>query len=172
MKQLPDSLAKWHDYPQFILCNKDKVPINISFQPINSLDSTNWMSATDACNYSELLDLNIGFVITKEARFWFLDLDKCIDANGQYSQIALELLSMFRGAATEISISRTGLHFFGFGKAPEHTCRNADLNIEFYTEKRVALLTGTDAKGDVWSDWTPTLRQLVPKYFQPKPAAR
>ena len=71
MKQLPNSLAKWHDYPQFVLCNKDKVPVNISFQPINPHDSTNWMSATEACSYSEFLDLNIGFVITKETHDFY-----------------------------------------------------------------------------------------------------
>ena len=179
MKELPVSLAKWHDYPQFILCKLipreggkiDKVPVDVSGIPINPHAPDNWMSATEAIATAELLGFEVGFVFTAADPFWFLDIDHCIDPETRnYNQIAQALLKSFPGAATEISSGGDGLHLFGTGQVPEHSSKNKQWGIEFYTEGRFVLLTGTGAKGDAWLDWTAQAPWLVESYFPPKAA--
>jgi hypothetical protein len=60
-----------------------------------------------------------------------------------------------------------GLHLFGCGNAPAHSCRNVALGLEFYTEGRFVALTGTHAAGDSGTDHTGALARLVADYFPP-----
>jgi len=168
MKELPPSLAGWSDYPQFILC-QEKIPVNPAGETINPHDSANWMGHEEACSYSELLSLGVGFVFTAADPFWFLDLDHCMeDGRFVYNPIAQQMTEVFDGAAFEVSTSKTGVHFFGCGTVPPHSSKNKEYGIEFYTEGRFVLLTGDGAHGDVWLDWSEKLPWLVDSYFPPK----
>lgn len=109
----------------------------------------------------------IGFVFTKDDPFFFVDVDHCL-INGQWSQQALFAASLFPGAAMEISQSGTGLHIFGMGACPPHSCKNESLGIEFYTEGRFAAITGYNATGYAGTDFTHALPAIVDAYFPPK----
>lgn len=84
----------------------------------------------------------VGFVIDKANGFWFLDVDNCRDpVTGHLSLLAQELYARLAGCAVEVSQSGTGLHFFGWGPVPEHSCRNILLGLELYTDRRFVALT-------------------------------
>ena len=74
MRTLPESLAKWREYDQFILLD-GKVPTNIYLKPTNAHDPANWMSSQVAMTSAEMLKLGVGFVFTKDDPFCGIDLN-------------------------------------------------------------------------------------------------
>ena len=74
-------------------------------------------------------------------------------------------MTTFAGAAMEVSQSGEGIHIFGSGEIPPHSCKNRDYGIEFYHEGRFVLLTDTQSSGDCDIDFTEQLKWLVEHYF-------
>jgi hypothetical protein len=113
----------------------------------------------------------VGFVFTETDPFWFLDLDGCVLPDGSdWSPLAKQLCAAFTGAAVEVSQSGTGLHIFGTGRPPPHSCKNEPLGLEFYHSGRFAALTGTNAIGNAAFDGSAILPALVASYFPPDAA--
>ena len=142
------------------------MPVDINGNAVNPHDPSQWMSRLEADNYAELLGLGVGFVFTNNDPYWFLDLDHCI-VDGGYTPIAEQLLEAFTGAYVEVSTSGEGLHLFGQGTVPPHSCKNKTYGIELYTEGRFVLLTGTNATGTWDLDWSQHMQWLVDNYFPP-----
>lgn len=111
--------------------------------------------------------LLLGFVVTGNDPILFLDLDNCINPDGSYTLAAQMLLAMVPGALIERSVSGTGLHalFSWNGVMPQHSKRNADMNAEFYSEKRFLAL-GHGIQGDVSTVIDPTA--LINQWFPPR----
>ena len=136
----------------------------------NAHDRAIWLSFADAQEKVELLGDGyfVGFTFTAQDPFFFIDIDKCIDEEtGALNEIARYLVDTFQGAAVERSQSGIGLHIFGQGYCPDHSCKNMSLGIELYTEERFVLLTGDDATGDARKDCTLELAGIVDNYFTP-----
>ena len=175
MQNLPRALAGLGRFPQFILCQLAerkgkiiKLPLDYrSMEPGSILDKEIWLSFEEANDYLELLgdEYKLGFVFTREDPFFFYDIDKCIDENGELNPVAEWSLQAFAGAAVERSQSGTGLHIFGTGVCPEHTCKNIQMGIELYTEDRFVMLTGNDTEGNADLDCSNILPTLVDAYF-------
>lgn len=85
--------------------------------------------ADQTCQYT------LGFYLTADCGYWFLDLDKCI-AEGQYSPLAQDWLGRLPGCMFEFSSSGNGVHMIGRGELPPHGMRNTALGAELYTELR------------------------------------
>lgn len=176
MQQLPQAFAAMAQCRQFMLylltpnVNKpgkmNKLPANIWGQIVSAHDSTQWVSAQEAIGAAQLLgpQYGVAFVFTKEAGFWFIDLDNHFDG-AAWSPMSQQICAMFAGAAMELSQSGKGLHLFGRGTAPEHGCRNDALGLEFYTEGRFVALTGVQAMGDSGTDHTAALAAFVATYM-------
>jgi len=143
----------------------------------NPHDRGTWLSFDEAAKKVEQLttvesDYSVGFVFTEEDPFFFLDIDKCIDADsGELNDIARYLVNAFPGAAVEKSQSGLGLHIFGMGTCPDHSCKNIPLGIELYTQERFVMLTGDEATGDVRTDCSLPLEVIVDAYFSGAAAA-
>lgn len=176
MQQLPQAFAAMGHYRQFMLYmltpkeggKMNKLPMSINGEIVSAHDSRYWVSAQEACNAASVLgpQFGVAFVFTKEAGFWFIDLDNHFDG-ASWSPLATAIVSYFPGAAMELSASGKGLHLFGRGIAPEHGCRNDALGLEFYTEGRFVALTGTSAMGDAATDHTVALARFVADYMPP-----
>ena len=68
----------------------------------------------------------------------------------------------------EVSQSGEGIHIFGSGAVPEHSCKNKNLGIEFYHTGRFALLGDPESThGDPNIDFTEQVAWLVNMYFRP-----
>ena len=139
----------------------DKVPLDWrTGKPANPQDPQVWIDYDTAYACGGTL---AGYVFTDEDPFWFLDIDDCWDGK-VWSPLALEVLAMLPGAAIEISQSGHGLHLFGTGKIPPHSCRAPGLEL-YHTGRFVALGDRPGASGDCLTDCTAGITAIVNKYF-------
>lgn len=142
-----------------------KKPINPSTGEVhNPHDPAIWTNFDNCVGKGD----GVGFVLTENDPFFFVDIDKCAEA-GEWSDLAKNLMTLCAGCAVEVSQSGTGLHILGMGKFPEHACKNTGLNIELYTSERFVALTGRNAVGNVATTCT-RIDELVNLYFKPTAA--
>lgn len=181
MQALPAGLVPLTAYEQFIVYKlvpsvrpgkTDKLPIDYrtgTLAPKGSGAAYNWTSATIAIEAANRLGdgYGVGYSFSESDPFWFLDIDNCLETNGQWSALAMHLLNAFPGAYVEVSQSGRGLHIIGRGAAPAHGCKNIAYGLEFYTEGRFVALTGTHAGGDASTPFDYALPWLVENYFKP-----
>lgn len=181
LEQFPAALAAMAQYRQFCLYKtvpdpakptKDKkFPCNFKGEIISAHDCQHWISAEEARQWAAYLGAPYGvaFVFAETDPFWFLDIDSCLQDDGTWSPLALQMLGAFEGCAVEVSSSGRGLHIFGTGAVPEHSCRRDDLGLEFYTTERFVALTGSGAMGDAGTAARPeVLDWLVAHFFPPR----
>lgn len=184
MQALPSALDALARYNQFLIYKlvpsttrpgkTDKFPLDPSTGRVASaMDSNNWLSANDAIRRAAEFGPGhgVGFSFTEVDPFFFLDIDNCLDASGQWSALAVSLLNAFPGAAVEVSQSGTGLHIIGTGTPPPHGCKNIPYGLELYHADRFVALTGTHASGDASLDMSAVLPWLVTSYFAPTAAS-
>lgn len=107
----------------------------------------------------------VGFVLTEDAGWWFLDIDSCLQDDGQWSPIAREMVARFPGAYVEVSHSCRGLHIIGRGRVQPHGCKDEPVGLELYTDKRWVAITGTHGTGDPDSDHTAAVQRLASDRF-------
>lgn len=168
---IPDAFKA---YPQFInwaLIDKggkkpDKVPIDpLTGNFVDPINPANWRTADEAME-GVALGFGLGFVFSADDPFFFLDIDNCHDGS-HWNELANSLCNTFSGSYVEISQSGAGLHIFGTGVYPEHSCRNIDVSLEFYTKDRFVALTGTGATGDASHCPQASIEWLITNYFNP-----
>lgn len=182
MQTLPAALSALDEYRQFVLFKlvpKDdgklnKIPVN-PFTRIPFPKGANWQqdpsSMTDFQTASNNLrpGYGVGFLLTPEDPFFFLDIDDCLNPDGKtWSPLALQLVNALPGAAIEVSSSGRGLHIIGkHSGLPEFSNKNLAYHLEFYTQWRFIALTGTGASGSAHMDMTPQLPPVLSAYFPP-----
>ncbi len=184
MLELPDGLTAFAAYPQFILYKTvpsesragktDKIPIDFrTGKKFDPHDSAIWMDHSKAIATAAAWGepYNVGFVFSENDPFWFLDIDNCLTPSG-WAPHALQLCNLLSGCYVEVSQSGQGLHCFGSGRPPLHSCRNDILKIEFYHTGRFSALTGIGSTGNAAFDFSPVLPNLVEVYFPPDDSAR
>ncbi len=190
MKQIPKPLQPLVKYPQFILFKLvwdatkqkyNKIPISPhTYQPYPK--GSDWQNkpghtttAEHAIKAAALMgdDYGVGFLFTSQDPFFFLDIDNCLNPDSvSWSPLALEIVGKLPGAAVEISQSGRGLHIFGHGTTPNHSCKNIALGLELYTQSRFVALTGRNVVGSAATDCSTLLPPVVATYFQPKAATK
>ena len=148
--------------------------------PMDASLPHNWLTYFDALtrveqwnatNTAADVRYTLGFYLTADVGYWFLDIDKCIDAQGQYTPQALEWLGQLPGCFFELSSSGTGCHFIGRGTLPTHAKRNKEIGAELYTEKR-GIAFGTS--GRAWGSadvGSAAIASIASLHFPPRPEA-
>ena len=152
---------------------------------VDHMNFANWMTfeaATDRLSqFREWtrpagVEHALGFSLTKNSGYWFLDVDNAI-ADGQFNTgMAKWLYESLPGAAFEYSSSGTGFHLFGRGTVPLHGCRVTKETIakypeaaglEFYTDERgIAFGMTGQMSGNADSDHSSFIyHTLVPTLF-------
>jgi hypothetical protein len=194
MRQLPEALAPLAAYRQFVLCRfapdparpgkTIKTPVHpTTYDEHDAHDPAIWMDATTACHMATALGgqphpggpgWGVGFTFTAQDPFFFIDVDGCLQPDGQWSPIVHELCGALPGAAVEISQSGNGLHIIASGDAgPTETRRKKDYTsklFDLYTEKRFVALTGTAIQGHAATVHTPALHAIVEKHLRKRGA--
>ncbi len=168
METLPPALQALTAYNQFIIY-VDKKPIDpLTGWLCNAHDVSAHLNVETALAWVRAVPhYNIGFVLTDNDPFWFIDIDKCLIDN-TWSDLAKLLCTTFTGCAIEISHSGAGLHIIGSGEVPVHGCRNDKNGIELYTRSRMISLTGDQITGNVSTiPQVEILPWLVSTYFPP-----
>lgn len=118
----------------------DKIPVNAVTKEFAQSDNPEtWCKFEIALEYALKNRLNgIGFML--KPPFVGVDIDHCIDEQGNLSPLAQEVVAKLDTYA-EISPSGTGLHLFCRGELPPKDRKNSDLGLEVYTEGRFLTFT-------------------------------
>lgn len=118
-----------------------KVPTDTNTgRPVNALDNKYWMSFEQVIAATKDTEYNIGLVTGGTCRLAVIDIDKCIDENGNLSDMAQDAITTLN-SYTEYSTSGNGVHIYCFATLPD-TYRNRDNGLEFYWRNRAIVVTG------------------------------
>jgi putative DNA primase/helicase len=116
-----------------------KIPYSArSGRKASSTDLMTWSTfpeALEAYEHGEYAGL--GFMFSSADPYTGIDLDGCVDENGEIALWALEI-TRYLDSYTELSATGTGLHIIVRGEVPNR--RKGDL--EVYSSKRFFTITG------------------------------
>jgi hypothetical protein len=111
----------------------------------NKLPNCRWTDPVQQLGYEEVQDFErIGFVFTESDGLCGIDIDDCIDQDGKYNEVAIEILNKLVGVAyAEVSPSGTGIKFWTRAKKPDWArCANHKAGVECYDKNRWFAVTG------------------------------
>ena len=156
-------------YKQFCLwtitSDGRKIPLTSAGYECSSTDPTTWCSADEALAAAPVLNCGVAFVFGECDPFTFIDIDKCLQADGTWSQKAIEVCAQFAGAAIEVSQSGRGLHIFTCGEVPANFSGRKYNGLECYTKWRFVALTGTNMQGSVLFNAGNVLHAFIEREF-------
>lgn len=115
----------------------------------------------------------IGFLITENDPYFFIDVDECIDSQGNWSDFGRLIWDRFEGCYREISSSGAGIHVLGRGvphiPSTERriAIRTEGFKLEVYTEGRYIALNPSQGSGDSNFEATSGLRWVIDTYCEP-----
>jgi putative DNA primase/helicase len=125
----------------------DKVPCSArTGRRASSTDLLTWSTFQEALEaYENGGYAGLGFVFSSADPYTGIDLDDCVDADGEIALWALEIVRYF-DSYTELSATGTGLHIIVRGEVPN---RRKD-EVEVYSSKRFFTVTGhaVEVSGD------------------------
>jgi len=120
----------------------------IPFTPLGynaAIDNPQTWSDFDSC--VKAIEFGIGhlpgFALTPEYNLTCIDLDQCIGNDNTLSSTALKYMQLKEnGAYVERSISKKGIHIFGWNTGNKNTPTHPEKGVELYSEKRFIAMTG------------------------------
>lgn len=83
----------------------------------------------------------MSLAISKEHGLLFIDIDHCVDEEGQLSSIATDILGQCEDQFVELSQSGSGIHIIARGTIPRNF-KNSKFGVEMYSDKRFCAMTG------------------------------
>lgn len=115
----------------------------------------------------------LGYWLRPESNLFFIDLDECVQPDGQLSADAARLAAPFvtAGCFFEASSSGRGAHIVGTytGTLPQHSNKRPTIHhYEFYTRERGIALNLDRAVGNSAVDATGAVLATISEWFQPR----
>ncbi len=134
-------------FPKMGETKSQKIPVNVkTVRAINPLILSNLGSLEEAVKALTTNTGLIGIGYTLTGIVGCIDLDHCIDGNGDLSKFAQDCIALAPGAYVEKSISGNGIHIWGRFILPSgHSGFRGQSNanaVECYLSKRYILITG------------------------------
>jgi primase-polymerase (primpol)-like protein/DNA-directed RNA polymerase subunit RPC12/RpoP len=84
----------------------------------------------------------IGYIVSEDDPYTFVDLDHCVDASQNIEQWARKIINDI-DSYTEFSVSGDGIHIFAKASKPGPRCRiQTTPNVEIYDHHRFVVMTG------------------------------
>jgi putative DNA primase/helicase len=117
----------------------DKVPYSArAGHRASSTDLLTWSTFQEALEAYENGDYaGLGFVFSSADPYTGIDIDRCVDADGEIALWAMEIVRYF-DSYTELSATGSGLHIIVRGEVPNR--RKGE--VEVYSSKRFFTVTG------------------------------
>ena len=147
---------------------KTKIPVDREGKSIDVLDTNNQLDFETAKEIYETYGFGIGFVIDPKNGLVGIDIDHCVDQEGNISPLAQEILESCDSYA-EFSPSGNGIHIWIMDSDIDgiHKCRNNEIGLEIYREKRYFTVTGDHIEGTSFTVMARegVTRDLVGKYI-------
>ncbi len=141
-----------------------KVPYSANGRRASTTDPTTWATFEEACAaLATGGSSGLGFVLTPDNPFAFVDVDQCREQDGSWSALATGLIAALPGSAVEVSQSGAGLHILaGADHAALAKKRSRCDGFEFYTAARFIAFGPHGWTGEPTTDHTATLGAMVP----------
>ncbi|MFB1082488.1 phage/plasmid primase, P4 family [Jeotgalibacillus sp. JSM ZJ347] len=112
----------------------------------------------------------LGIVLTGEHDLIGIDIDDCIDNNGEFNEVASHIVNLLREVAyIEKSPSGKGLHLIFKGHRGNSKNRNSDYNVEIYTDQRFLTCTGDVISSPSEIGYAHNLYEIEKAYFLDSP---
>ena len=130
-------------------------------------DRQELVSYDEALNYYKYAGqfVGLGYVIFEDSGLVFIDVDNCISETGELSELANNILKLFKNTFTEISQSEKGLHIICKGKIPKPTgIKRDDIGLEIYADKRYIAFTGNAINTVEPTEQQPAINALISRY--------
>lgn len=139
---------------QWVCFDKSKQPYNpLTGYGAKADDPTTWVTyeqAIKAINTQKDRYIGVGREFIKAQQITGVDLDHCIDEQGNLSKWAQYVINLL-DSYTEYSPSLAGLHIWVYGKLPDNLNpaikEDGDMRIEAYDSKRYFTVTGKHFEG-------------------------
>lgn len=155
-------------------CYKDGTPL-LKDEGGNEATWTDYQTATASLAALRARDghnaWTLGWWVTKDAGYWFLDADSVVKEGGELTSEANYFFQALPGAFCEWSSSGRGLHWVGRGLVPPHSSCPAvakAVGLEFYTDGRGIAFGLTDkATGSADVDHTAAICVIAAHWFKP-----
>lgn len=121
-----------------------KRPINCKTgQYASDADPETWTDFDTACKFArENGCTTIAYALDGKDGIACIDLDHCIEENGDYTELASKTFKLSDGTYCERSVSGKGLHIFGKTSGADLRSFSKDGDMEFYREARFIAVTG------------------------------
>jgi putative DNA primase/helicase len=139
--------------PNWVCFRPDKIPFNPKTgKGAEANDSNTWGTYQQAFNAWQSRPewyAGIGYELTVEKRIILVDLDNCIDDNGNISDYAIQIIQRIN-SYTEISVSGKGIHILVYGdNLPSNIGADPKglVKIEMYYYRRYTTWTGRHLDG-------------------------
>lgn len=153
---------------------KTKVPYQATGEMAKSNDFRTWHTFTTVKSlFKKRMDVfeGVGFMFSQEDNLIGIDIDHCINEDGELNDIAQEIRNIVGDTYAEISPSGHGLHFIISVDDPAafESFKNATVGLEVYKDYRYFTVTGHKFGGDEIVNHTDALLKLMDQY-KPKKA--
>ena len=134
----------------FVCFNSKKAPcLPFAFGYAKTNNPNTWGSLEQALSYSKKCKLYKGvgivFTDTNKGHLCGIDIDECIDENGNITPEALEIINII-DSYTEISINGKGIHILFYAHKKGNVCKNNNLKwckcLEMYDKDHYFTLSG------------------------------
>jgi primase-polymerase (primpol)-like protein len=135
------SLPRWVRWERRYVASKPKTgrPLTTDYESASSTDASTW--TTFAAVHASSVGAGVGFVLNGDG-IVCIDLDGCIDANGELAAWAVPIVRAAKHTYTEVSPSGTGLHIWGRGVVEGGRVIRDHRSIEIYGDGRYVTVTG------------------------------
>ena len=118
----------------------------------SSTDSATWSNIDKALNcVNQYQFRGIGYMFTLESGIVGIDIDNCINEQGNINAVAADIIARVPQTYIEVSPSGRGLHIFLKGTLPPNGNRNSKTGVEMYSHSRYFTITGVQYHGSVQS---------------------
>lgn len=137
---------------KLIIENKDSKPKKVPFnpktdKPAQTNNPQTWGAYQEAMNYTQRNnDAGMGFVFKIDTGIVGVDIDNCVNENGELSSTAEEIIKVLN-SYTEFSPSGKGVHILLKGNLPDGARKKSEFGLEMYNTKRYFTVTGNHFNG-------------------------
>lgn len=137
-------------------------------------DCSTWSDFESAVSYAKKNGgVSLVYALDGKDEIACIDLDHCIDENGEFSNLAKEVIAASNGTYCEQSISGTGLHLFGKTKGMDLRTFSKDGDLEFYQKVHFIAMTGNILDENKLESFdTPEMKALLERKCDKRPTTQ
>ncbi len=130
-----------------------------------------WSDFDTACKFTrENGLLTLAYALDGKDKIACIDLDGCIQENGDFTELAQKTFKLGDGTYSEKSVSGKGLHVFGKTDGMDLRSFSKDGDMEFYRSARFIAVTGDNyGSSELKSFDNPDMKRLLESKFDKRP---